>query len=198
MMIKSRTRTDVRPGNSRQLVAAKLTLLAGVLTSGLSAGFFFTYAVSVTRGLRLVDDATYVATMQSINETVRTGWFAVVFFGPLPLLAAAAILMARLGAPRHAVITAAAAALYAVGVLGVTFLGNVPLNDDLAETTSTSPAALELARHNYEDSWNDLNLIRTLTAVAVFALAATTIANRHRHPTEDNTRRRGERWRAGD
>jgi uncharacterized membrane protein len=141
---------------SRRLLAAALALLTAVVTSGLSAGFFFTYTVSVTRGLRLVDDATYVATMQSINETVRTGWFAVVFFGPLPLLAAAAILLARPGAARRALVTAGAAVLYAAGVLGVTFLGIVPLNDDLAEATSTSPAALQQARSDYEDSWNDL------------------------------------------
>jgi uncharacterized membrane protein len=107
-----------------------------------------------------------------------------VFFGPLPLLTLAAILLARPGATRSALVAAAAAVIYAAGVLGVTFLGNIPLNDDLADTTSATPAALQQARHDYEEPWNDLNLIRTLTALAAFTLTAT-ITLRHRG-TPDN------------
>jgi uncharacterized membrane protein len=142
------------------------SLALAVLATGLSAGFFVTYAISVSRGLARVDDETYVLTMQSINDTVRTGWFAAFFFGSLPLLVVAAVLAA--GATMRLVL-AGAAAVYTAGVLGVTFLANVPMNDDLADQTGRSAAVLAAARSDFEDPWNGWNLVRTIAALIVFA-----------------------------
>jgi uncharacterized membrane protein len=151
-----------------------LTLTA--VATGLSAGFFVTYAISVTRGLALVDDATYVETMQSINDTVRTGWFAAFFFGSLPLLVAASLLASATVAR---IVLGAATVVYAAGVLGVTFLANVPMNDDLADETGRSAAALAAARADFEDPWNDWNLVRTLAALVAFvAVVATVVGQR--------------------
>lgn len=82
-------------------------------------------------GLALVDDHTYVQAFQATNETVRAGWFAAFFFGPLPLLVPSAALTR--GAARMLLV--GSAYLYLVGVLGVTFLGNVPMNQELAGVT---------------------------------------------------------------
>jgi hypothetical protein len=46
-------------------------------------------------GLALVDDLSFVRTMQSINATVRSAPLAVIFFGPLPLLVIAALVHLR-------------------------------------------------------------------------------------------------------
>lgn len=105
-------------------------LVVATLVLGLSAGFFVTYQISVMPGLSLVDDLTFVRTMQSMNATVRSLPFAVIFFGPLPLLVIAALVHVR--RPAVAVLIGAAAVVYAGGVLGVTFAGNVPLNEALA------------------------------------------------------------------
>jgi uncharacterized membrane protein len=150
----------------------RVLLILTTLATGLSAGFFVTYAISVTRGLARVDDATYVQTMQSINDTVRTGWFAAFFFGSLPLLLAA-VVVASTAANRIAL--GAAAVVYAAGVLGVTFLANVPMNEDLADQTGRSAAAFAAARADFEDPWNDWNLVRAVAALAVFAAAAAVI-----------------------
>lgn len=154
----------------RDLVPAPTRVVTGlaVLASGLSAGFFLTYAISVTRGLAVVDDLTYVTTFQAVNATVRTGWFAAFFFGTLPLLAIAAY---RVGPGRRRWTLVAATTAYAIGVLGVTFVGNVPMNDELAGHTDLAAADLGAIRSGFEDRWNELNLVRTLVAGCVFATA---------------------------
>lgn len=150
-------------------------LVLATLATGLSAGFFVTYQISVTRGLALVDDATYVATFQAVNETVRTGWFAAFFFGAAPLAALAAWSCWSRSRARAGLL-AAAAVLQLAGVLGVTFAGNVPLNEELADVTSTEPRVLAEARADFEDDWNRLNLVRTLAGLAAFTLVAAAIA----------------------
>lgn len=150
-------------------------LVLATLATGLSAGFFVTYQISVTRGLALVDDATYVATFQAVNETVRTGWFAAFFFGAAPLAALAAWSCWSHSRARAGLLVAAAV-LQLAGVLGVTFAGNVPLNEELADVTSSETSALAAARADFEDDWNRLNLVRTLAGLAAFALVAAAIA----------------------
>ena len=141
------------------------TLLSAlaIITLGLSAGFFLTYQISVMPGLARTDDATYVQSMQSINANVRSAPFAVVFFGPLPILVAAGLAWRRVRPLCATMLTAAA--VYALGVLGVTMLGNVPLNDQLA----TSTGAAEAARASFEQPWLRLHLIRTSCVLAAFA-----------------------------
>ncbi len=45
-----------------------LTLACATLTTGLVAGVYYAFAVSVNLGLAAQPDASYVATMQAINE----------------------------------------------------------------------------------------------------------------------------------
>ncbi|HYH31509.1 MAG TPA: hypothetical protein VD903_14085 [Pseudonocardia sp.] len=68
------------------------SLLAATLTSGLYAGLFYTFAVSVMLGLRRLDDRTFVDAMQQINLAVENGWFMGVFLGaPVPAALAAVL-----------------------------------------------------------------------------------------------------------
>jgi len=145
-------------------------LIATVLTMGLAAGFFSTYQWSVVRGLARVDDATYIRAFQAINDTVRTPWFAVVFFGAALFATATTALglIARVR-PLASWLGAAATAVYVAGVLVITFVGNMPRNDDLALVTD--PAEFAGAREAFESGWNDLNLVRATTATAAFAVA---------------------------
>ncbi len=151
-------------------------VVASTITVGLAAGFFFTYQVSVTRGLAIVDDRSYVETFQAINETVRTAWFAIVFFGSIPILSAALALNWRNGRwPRALVGTSLV--LY-LATFAITAIGNIALNDDLALVTERSPEVLAAARADFENSWNNLNLARTLTCVG--ALVAIALVGRLR------------------
>src|SRR5688572_33447176 len=69
-----------------------LTLALATLATGLVAGVFYAYAVSVNLGLAAQPDASYVATMQAINERIENPLFFASFFGaalfPLAALAA--------------------------------------------------------------------------------------------------------------
>lgn len=143
--------------------------VAATVLSGLFAGFFLTYAMSVVIGLSRVDDSTYVTTFQAINATIRNPTFAVVFFATLPVTLAASAL-AR-GIDRR-LLAAGAALVFATMV--ITFAFNVPLNDQLATYVELDATSAATARSDFEDAWNRWNLLRTATAVggAIFIAAA--------------------------
>jgi len=142
-------------------VMQRAAVAASTVTVGLAAGFFFTYQVSVTRGLAIVSDRSYVETFQAINATVRTAWFGIVFFGSIPILCATLALNWTTGRRARALV-GTSLALY-LATFAITAAGNVALNNDLAHVTGQSPDVLAAARNDFEGSWNALNLARTLT-----------------------------------
>ena len=149
-------------------VARLVTLTLATLTTGLIAGFFYAYACSVTLGLALLPDEQYVEAMQAINATVRNGLFAFSFFGAvLSLLLALAVQAPRLRSRRFLLI-ALAAVLYIGGGFMVTFLVNVPMNEDLARVGEAAPAALAQIRAEYEGPWNFWNGVRTVFSSLAF------------------------------
>lgn len=148
---------------------ARVALALAVIGSGLMAGFFFAYQWSVLLGLDRVDDVTYVETFRAINDTIRNAYFGVAFFGTLPALVVALFL--NRGRHPRAALLAGAALLYLIA-LGITFFGNIPLNDELAAYDEITPAIAATAREDFEGPWNDLNLLRTLAAIGALALAA--------------------------
>ena len=152
-------------------------LVASVVLVGLAAGFFFTYQVSIVPALAEVDDETYVATFQSINDTIRNAPFGIVFFGSIPVLCAAVALHAR-GDRRTRAGVIVALVLYAA-VFAITAVGNVPLNEQLGDVVDPDRAAAAAARADFESSWNQLNLIRAvLSGSALLALAVGVVARR--------------------
>jgi uncharacterized membrane protein len=149
-------------------VARPLSLGAATLTTGLIGGFFYAYACSVTLGLALLPDEQYIEAMQAINATVRNGVFAFSFFGAvLSLLLALAIHLPRLRSRRFLLI-ALACVLYIGGSFMVTFLVNVPMNEELAGVGKVGPAALEQIRAEYEGPWNFWNGVRTIFSSLAF------------------------------
>lgn len=153
----------------------RVALAAATALTGLSAGFFFTYAASVTAGLARVDDPAYVETFQAINDTIRNPAFALVFFGSIPAIAVA---IAANWAPATTTVRAllvGALAAYLAGLL-VTAVGSVPLNEELAAVTSRPPAGVTAARAAFEAEWNRLNLVRTVAFGASFVTMILTLA----------------------
>ncbi len=149
-------------------VARLLTLTLATLTTGLIGGFFYAYACSVTLGLALLPDEQYVEAMQAINATVRNGVFAFSFFGAvLSLFLALAVHVPRLRSRRFALIVLAAV-FYIGGGFMVTFLVNVPMNEELARVGGTGPAALAQVRAEYEGPWNFWNGVRTAFSSLAF------------------------------
>jgi uncharacterized membrane protein len=156
---------------------ARAAAVVAVIGTGLAAGFFYTYQVSVTRGLARVDDQTYVATFQAINATIRNALFGLVFFGTIPSLLVALVAHLRIGSRARWLVLAGLGGY--LGAIAVTMFGNVELNNQLATADARSTTAASLARAEFEHSWNQLNLVRTLLAFAAFvALVAATQVSR--------------------
>ncbi|MBK8604491.1 MAG: DUF1772 domain-containing protein [Saprospiraceae bacterium] len=59
-----------------------------------------------------------------------------------------------------------------IGTIGVTFFGNVPLNNtlDAVRLNKISVEDLKLTRTAFESSWNNSNLVRTLSSIVALAL----------------------------
>jgi uncharacterized membrane protein len=151
--------------------ARALTLSAATLTSGLIAGLYYTYAVSVNLALAEQPDASYVDTMNAINERIQNPLFFASFLGaPLLLLATLAAHLPRFRSGRFRLV-ALACVLHIGGSFLVTMLANVPLNDELARvTTEDSASALARARAAYEGPWDSWNWVRTAFSVLSFAV----------------------------
>lgn len=85
------------------------------------------------KGLRKVDDAAFLATMQRINVAIVNPVFLLLFLGSPAVLVAAVVVGPRgpwllVGAGLHLV------------ALAVTFAVNIPLNNRLATATDPAPA----------------------------------------------------------
>jgi uncharacterized membrane protein len=148
-------------------LAPRIVLVAAAVAAGLYAGLFWAWQVSVIPGLTKVDDTTYVTTFQSFNEEIENPWFFSVFFGA-PVLIAAALAMHRRSATPVVALLGAALALNAL-TLAITIAGNVPLNNELADYERITPEIAATARSDFEDTWNWLNLARTLASIASLA-----------------------------
>jgi uncharacterized membrane protein len=149
-------------------VARLLTLTLATLTTGLISGFFYAYACSVTLGLALLSDEQYIEAMQAINATVRNGVFAFSFFGAALFLLLALVVHAPQLRSRRFVLIALACVLYIGGGFMVTFLVNVPMNEELARVGEVGPAALAQLRAQYEGPWNFWNGVRTVFSSLAF------------------------------
>src|SRR5215211_6604739 len=146
-----------------------LTLGLATLSTGLVAGVFYAYAVSVNLGLAAQPDASYVATMQAINERIQNPLFFLSFFGAVLFLLAT---LAAHYSPRPRSgrfwLVALACLLYVGGGFLLTVFVNVPLNEQLASVAEASPVELAHARAGYEGPWNFWNSVRTMFSSLAF------------------------------
>ncbi|OEK06502.1 anthrone oxygenase family protein [Roseivirga misakiensis] len=153
-----------------------LSLFGAVVFTGLSAGLFFAWSVSVIPGTQKINSEAYLETMQSINRAILNPVFFMVFFGSLLFLGAASYYQFHVSSSAFWFMLIAAAT-YLIGTLAVTGLGNVPLNDQLESTQLNllNKVQLEDLRSFYESKWNRFHLIRTICAIASFVFATASI-----------------------
>jgi uncharacterized membrane protein len=153
-------------------LARDAAMVTATLTSGLLAGLFFAYSVSVMRGLARTDDRTFVRSMQAINVAILNGWFAVAFVGaPLSTLLAAVLHVGQ-----GTVVGWLTIALgLSVVTLVITFAASVPLNNELARATA---GGLTVARRRFEARWVQRNRVRTISSTAAFGCLALALLSR--------------------
>ncbi|MEV6954782.1 anthrone oxygenase family protein [Streptomyces sp. NPDC051183] len=147
-------------------IARLVSLVAATVTTGLMAGLFFAFDVSVMPALKRSDDRTFVAVMQRINVAIVNGWFLLAFLGALLFTGLALAL--HLPADGHDVLAPLIGAFVAYALaLAVTGRVNIPLNNALeaagpAERTA-DPAAV---RQAFEKRWVPANRWRTVLCTA--------------------------------
>lgn len=130
-----------------------LPVLAGV-GCGLVAGLLFVFSAGIMSGLGRLPGEQGAVAMRAINRGVLNPVFLGVFAGTGLVLVGAAVVT---GGP-----TVVAAGLYLVGVLGVTGVVNVPLNEALD--------ADRVPWERYRVRWTRWNHVRTVAAVGALAL----------------------------
>ena len=141
--------------------SATAALVAAVITNGLMAGLFAAYSYAVMPGLGRAGDRTFVEAMQQTNVAILNGWFGICFGGAVLSAAVAAFLHRG----RPGLVWIVAGLVLYVGVLGVTFAVNVPLNDALAAAGNIDPAG---ARVRFEGPWVRWNVVRAVLSTGAF------------------------------
>ncbi|MBX2803972.1 MAG: DUF1772 domain-containing protein [Myxococcales bacterium] len=145
-------------------------LLVSAVAAGLSGGCTFVFSNFVMPALGRLERPEAIRAMQAINEDAINPLFLLIFIGTGAAVVALSAAHGWLVGPNGWLY--AGTVLYAVGVVGITVFGNVPLNDALAQVDASSPAADWLA---YARPWTALNTARTVAAAlasACFVLAA--------------------------
>ncbi|MCE7993008.1 MAG: DUF1772 domain-containing protein [Roseivirga sp.] len=161
-----------------------ISLLA-LLSTGLSAGLFYAWSVSVIPGTKRMADQSYLEAMQQINRAILNPGFFAIFFGALLLMLWSSYLEFKADIGPSFFFTLAALIVYLAGTVGVTAAGNVPLNEalDLIELNKLGASELKATRQAYELKWNRLHNVRTVFSVISFVLLLLAIRN----PAQVNT-----------
>jgi len=154
------------------MAVQNITLNAAIVLTGLSAGLFYAWSVSVIPGTQKVEHLTYLNTMQSINREILNPAFFVIFFGSLITLIGSTYFTFTVSTTRFWFLLIASVA-YLIGTVGVTSLGNVPLNNELDALHLRELSTEKVAdfRQYYESRWNKLHTIRMVFAVLAFLSA---------------------------
>jgi uncharacterized membrane protein len=147
-----------------------MLLVITTTITGLMAGLFYAWSVSVTNGIGRLGDKEFLASFQAMNRAIINPLFMVCFLGAAVLLPVTAYV--NYDQPRFLYILGAAV-FYLVGIIGVTFIGNIPLNValDKFNIAASTPEQMAAFRAQFENKWNMLNHIRSVAGTIALALA---------------------------
>ena len=137
---------------------------ATALACAMMGGIFFAFSSFVMPALGRIPPAQGIRAMQRINIDVFHWSFMVAFFGtPIACIAVAGLAVWSWDEP-GAVYGVVGCAVYLVGSLLVTVVGNVPRNDALAKIDAdTVDAAREWSR--FAIGWTRWNHVRTVASM---------------------------------
>ncbi|MGP1383840.1 MAG: anthrone oxygenase family protein [Thainema sp.] len=147
--------------------------LLSLLGCGLMAGVFFAFSTFVMQALAQLKPPQGIAAMQAINITVINPWFITVFMGTAAVCLLLAIATLLNWQQPTAIYVLLGSLLYLMGTFGVTIVGNVPLNNALAdvEPTSAEGAALWAQYLTRWTIWNHVRTVAAVLATTAFAFA---------------------------
>jgi uncharacterized membrane protein len=173
----------VRPAALGSTVRA-LTLALATLTTGLVAGVFYAWSVTVIPGLADLPDASYVASMNAMTERIANPLFFASFLGAVPFLVLALVVHLRRPRSGRIWLIALACVLYIVGGFLMTMIMSAPMAYQLTSVDPEAPArVLAEARDAYEGPWNFWNGVRTVFSTLAFvALMGACLLREERAP----------------
>jgi uncharacterized membrane protein len=148
-------------------------MIISITLLGLMAGLLYGYSCSVNPGLAKLTDAEYIKAMQSINEAIQNPVFFVSFIGSMLVLPFTTWQVYDPEFKTCYNYMLLATLVYVVGVFGITLLGNVPLNNRLANyhLDANNESDIRNVRIIFEDAWSNFHLARTVSAVVAFVLS---------------------------
>lgn len=149
-----------------------LALIAAI-GSGLVAGTFFIFSVTIMRAFDSRPAPEAVAAMQAINRIILRSAFIPVFLGTAVLALASGLSGLATWESDAGKLRAFAAGLYVLFSLWTTREYNVPLNNGLDKA---DPDALDEAWRFYADKWTAWNHVRTIASTVAMAGFAASLA----------------------
>ena len=157
-----------------QLLMTGLLWFSAV-SCGLIAGVYFAFSTFImTSFARIAADAG-IAAMNAINIDIVKSVFMPLFFGTtLAAAILAGLAFFRWGAPGSMAVLAGGV-IYVVGMLGVTLVFNVHLNDALAAVDPSSGGGTPVWARYLQDwtFWNHVRLIASIVASVLFIVGLT-------------------------
>ena len=143
-----------------------LLLITATAFTGLMAGLFYAWSISVTPGIGQVSNENYLQAFKAMNRAILNPAFFIAFMGLLVLFPILLYVLYRSSSAAF-VPTLIATLLYVFGVMMVTILGNVTLNNALEALNIEAMSAVEMEqfRSRFEGRWNLYNWIRTICSL---------------------------------
>lgn len=159
--------------------------LAASVAAGCVGGVFLAFVCIVMPALNRLPAPASIAAMQAINVAAVRPLFMIVLFGT----AALCVLLVVLGfgdwSSQRGPLLVLGGGVYLIGAIGVTIVGNVPLNNRLAAVTPVAtPVTTPGARSDTTSAdaaeqwsrfvapWARLNSVRTAASIAAAVLLA--------------------------
>ncbi len=148
-------------------MTALSTYAISTILIGLNAGFFYTWSFTIMQSLGQINAQHAISAMKAINANIRTGWFAVIFFGaPLALLVTGAMMYRS---NRPAAVCSLLGFVFAATTVIITLSLHVPMNNELAMVEVTTAA--QSVWPAYSERWTIWNHARTLASVLAFGFS---------------------------
>ena len=142
-----------------------ILLVIIILQIGLTSGLLFIFAFAVNPGLARISEEEYFRAMKYINIVILNPIFFLVFMGPLitmPLLT-----YLSWNDSSMFILIPISTILYLLGVLLITAIKNVPLNNKLEKLNSTEFKGVFIW---YRKPWNFWHNIRTFFSIISFLM----------------------------
>lgn len=141
-----------------------ILLLFLALSTIFISGLLYGFSDFIMRGLNNLSPKNATEAMQNINATVYKSLFMILFV----LLTVSSLVVAVWSIFVHgwhdSVLTLSGSLTYILGMFMLTGRGNVPLNESLRKTDSSSKT-VDLVWSNYYKKWTRLNTLRCTLGV---------------------------------